>query len=88
MQPTPFEVDSLKRSWDGTWDLETTEGFEALREELLAYRVEKERGWREKREKTLSLKAEALGCSGNLRLAAYIETLEERIKKLEESSEY
>ena len=50
---TQLEIDALKRGWerDPSWDIETTEGFEEHREELLAYRKEKEAEWAEARAK-------------------------------------
>lgn len=42
------EIVELKRQWrlDSVWDIETTEGFEAYRDELLAFRLETEAEWR------------------------------------------
>lgn len=36
------EIETLKKQWlaDGIWDIETTEGFEAHHDELLAFRLE------------------------------------------------
>lgn len=41
--PSREDVENLKASWakDGCWDIEETEGFEAYREELLAFAREK-----------------------------------------------
>ena len=41
---TPEEIATLKRNWrnDPTWDIETTEGFEAHRTELYIWRLEYE----------------------------------------------
>ena len=49
---TELEIDALKRNWerDPCWDIETTEGFEEHKEELLVYRKEKEAEWEEQRE--------------------------------------
>lgn len=43
--PTPEEIDHLKKSWlaDPCWDIEDTEGFEAHRAELLAFRLEQDK---------------------------------------------
>lgn len=40
-QRTPAEIADLKRQWlnDPSWDIEDTEGFEAHRDELLAWRL-------------------------------------------------
>ena len=50
---TKLEIDALKRSWerDPCWDIEDTEDFEEHREELLAYRKEKEAEWKAMAEK-------------------------------------
>lgn len=39
--PNEADIDELKRPWlaDGCWDIEDTEGCEAYREELLAWRL-------------------------------------------------
>lgn len=41
---TKQEIDDLKRQWsvDPCWDIETTEGFESARDELLIFRLEVE----------------------------------------------
>lgn len=53
MPKTKEELDYLKLSWerDPNWDIEETEGFEEYRDELLAFRQQKEREWKEKRAK-------------------------------------
>lgn len=45
---TAREIEELKMSWcaDPCWDIEDTEEFEAHREELLAYRLQKEQEWK------------------------------------------
>ena len=50
---TPAEIATLKSSWyaDGGWDLEDSEGFEAHRDELLAYRKQVEGARAERRAK-------------------------------------
>jgi hypothetical protein len=49
---TPEEIEQLKANWLGgpCWDIEDTEGFEAHREELLAFRKEQEAKWEAQRE--------------------------------------
>lgn len=44
---TNDELTILKNSWlkDPVWDIETTEGFEEHKDELLAFRKEKENKW-------------------------------------------
>ena len=46
-QRTASEIFNLKKNWedDPCWDIETTEGFEAHREELLAFRLQQEKEW-------------------------------------------
>jgi hypothetical protein len=43
------EIEALKQDWhaDPCWDIEETEGFEAHREELEAYRLECEAAWQQ-----------------------------------------
>lgn len=50
---TADEIAELKNQWDEdpTWDLEETEGFEAVRSELRTYRLQKEAVWKREREK-------------------------------------
>lgn len=46
---TREEIEALKRNWaeDSCWDLEDTEGFEDHREELTAFRLQKEVEWKQ-----------------------------------------
>ncbi len=48
---TPEEIQKLKESWlrDPCWDIEDTKGFEDHKEELLAFRKQKEAEWEDKR---------------------------------------
>ena len=50
MKREPNEIEALKANWerDPCWDIETTEGFEEYREELLAFRKEREAHWKER----------------------------------------
>jgi len=50
-QKTLAEINELKRNWsnDPCWDIEDTEGFEAYKQELLAYRLEQEAEWKRRR---------------------------------------
>ena len=82
---TPEEITSLKAQWcaDSCWDLETTEGFEEHKDELLAYRLKKEATWEQARHDKVVVKAEGLGIADHLELAEYIMALERRIVKLE-----
>lgn len=47
--PTPEEIEALKKNWmaDPCWDIEDTEGFEAYKEDLLAFRKDQEKKWQE-----------------------------------------
>lgn len=84
---TTEEIDALKASWrrDPCWDIETTEGFEAYRDELHAYRLECEAEWRRQHMSRLAEKAAQIGAPGNFALAEYVIGLEHRIKELEAS---
>lgn len=55
------EIESLKQQWvnDPIWDLENTEGFEAHGEELLAFRLKKEKEWLEQNSASHAAKQEA-----------------------------
>ena len=91
-QPAREQIDDLKRQWkaDPCWDIEETEGFETVREELLAYRLQMEAQWEKEYQAKLrayqaQLRAYAvtIGLSDNLILAEYICNLESRIRHLE-----
>jgi hypothetical protein len=81
---TQAEIDALKHEWqrDPCWDIEETEGFEAYREELAAWR----RGiaFKQSRAESRRLrdKADNLGCS--VALVRYIERLERAVETVEE----
>lgn len=83
---TEMELNDLKASWlnDPIWDLEETEGFEEHADELRAFaeahRIQREKDYQDR----ITAKAIALGCPGNFELAAYIDTLEGRITRLEQ----
>lgn len=68
VDPTPEElrrqeISELKRGWasDPCFDIEDTEGFEDVREELLQFRKEVEDLWAKQRIERLSRLAEKLG---------------------------
>lgn len=89
---TRKEVDDLKYSWgaDPCWDIETTEGFEEYREELLAYRLECEAARKIAEEYRLDSKSKRLGCTVELVkdmefLETQIEQLMARVGRLEEA---
>jgi hypothetical protein len=80
------DVENLKAQWaaDGTWDIEDTPGFEAYRDELVAYRQEFEAQQERKRIDALRAKAAEIGCPGNLELASHVWGLERQIAYLAE----
>lgn len=82
---TQEEVAELKRQWlaDPCWDIENTEGFESHQEGLLAFRQVQEATWAQDREKRLLATAGRLGVPGNVALAAYVLSLEQRLDALE-----
>lgn len=73
-----MEIDKLKTDWlqDPCWDLEDTEGFEAHREELLAFRHEQERRWQVKRQADLAALAANAGCPPDPALGARLWSLD------------
>lgn len=72
---TQHQIEEVKRAWieDPCFDLETAEGFEEHRADLLAWRLD----YRAK-----YAKAAELGVPGNIALAAYVIALEKRIDEL------
>lgn len=50
---TREEVEKLKQDWlkDGCWDIETTEGYEDYKDELLKFRLSIENQYKEKQNK-------------------------------------
>lgn len=79
---TDKEIENLKLQWlaDGTWDLETAEGFEAHHDELLEFRLLKEADWRREAEDRTIEKSKELDCS--FKTAEYIECLEMRLERM------
>ena len=59
MQKTTEELDALKKNWmnDPCWDIETEEGFEDYKDELLAYRKEQEAEWQHEAEERIARRA-------------------------------
>ena len=76
-------IEILKSHWlaDPCWDIEETPGFESSKAELLAYRMECEKSWRNACNAEIRNKAHELDCS--YPLATYILSLEQRLDKLE-----
>lgn len=83
--PTSAEIEDLKASWrqDPIWDIEDTEGFESVREELRAYRLEFEAEQDRLQTERVAAKADELGCPGNPALALYVMGLENRLDRLD-----
>jgi len=88
----PCSIDELKRQWkdDPIWDIETTEGFEEHRAELLEYRTQVEIERVEQYRKPIEELAKYLSCT--FELAEYIswiqddqmDKLKARVKVLED----
>ncbi len=84
---TREEIETLKADWlqDDCWDLEDTEGFEAHRAELMAFRevhqAERQRAEQRQRE----ARAADLGCS--VALLSIVERLEDQVARLEQKVE-
>lgn len=82
---TQEAIERLKQEWaaDPCWDIEDTEGFEAVREALAKFHEE----WTRKREEAkiqrLYATAERLGMPGNLTLAEQWDRLERRLHEME-----
>jgi len=96
------EIDELKAGWasDPCFDIEDTEGFEDVREELRDFRYEMEAKWADERMARLNKLAEKLGFVHRgiyepgtsyrldpLFFTEYVETLLERIGVLEDRLE-
>lgn len=81
---TREEVQWLKAQWleDPCWDIEETEGYADYYDELSAFRQRQESKWKRLEEIRIRDKAVRLGIPGKLRLAQYVEDLEDRIEKL------
>lgn len=84
---TNQEIIALKFQWiaDPCWDLEATEGFEDVAEELKAFRTTKELEWANAQTAQNLLVAAKLGCPGNETLGAYVRDMSLRLERLEES---
>lgn len=84
---TEPQIADLKRQWeyDPIWDIETTEGFEDHKEDLLNFRLEKEEEWNQMRLDRDESRCVSLGLEfpSQLPLLALINRLEKRIEQLE-----
>lgn len=85
MVKTLAEVEYYKQNWiaDPCWDLEDDPNFVDYKEELLHFRLEKEKEWKEKASKRLWLQSCKMGCGDNLILAQYLIRLNDKIDELE-----
>ena len=65
------ELEALKRNWvqDPCWDIEDTEGFEDYYEELLAFRLDMEQQWEQKKRERLTNLARQIGWGDNTEIA-------------------
>ncbi|MHD0644470.1 hypothetical protein ACYPKM_02385 [Pseudomonas aeruginosa] len=83
---TREEVERIKRDWvaDGDWPLEDTPGAEAYREELAAFAKDHLAQVDLKYTQEIAKKAADLGCPGNLALAQYVRSLEDRLQRFED----
>lgn len=59
---TPEEIEALKKNWlqDPCWDIEDTEGFEAHRDELLAWSIQYKSEIEEKAREALNKRIESI----------------------------
>lgn len=82
---TDEEIDELKRQWEGDpiWELETTPGFEAHYEELLAYSSIKQASWRHKMSVEQAHWRKQAEQMSHFDLMVQIVKLNERIEELE-----
>lgn len=72
-KPTRDDVEALKAAWvsDACFDLEDVEGYEAYRDELLAFRQEQEAAWAAQRQAALTEYAAEIGVPGDLTTAEH-----------------
>lgn len=86
---TRAEVEALKRDWqsDPIWDLGHDEGFEEYWPELEQFQRDCEAQWAEARQRRKYQRAEELGIPGNFALLDLIESLEWKIKELNQAME-
>ena len=88
---TREEVEELKVAWmnDAIWDIEDTEGFEEYREELLAFRKEKEAEWHARYQAELGVYAREIGVAGKLELAEfYRQSMRHRNDLMDDARDY
>lgn len=85
---TQTELQKLKTNWlnDPCWDIETTEGFEDHKVELLLFRKLHEGSRAVYQLKETIEYADHMGIPENLILARYILNLESRLERLENDS--
>lgn len=80
---TKEQVEALKANWksDPCWDIETTEGFEQHRQELVDFSTAVQNEWKRIEAERKAAKCAKLGIS--VELLDYIEFLEFKINRLE-----
>jgi hypothetical protein len=78
------DLEQLKRDWlgDGTWDIETTTGYEAHEDELRRFRLQQERKWEEEKRQATTDHARQWGTTGNVPLTTALEELHDSIRAL------
>jgi hypothetical protein len=87
---TAAAIENIKDEWrrDGSWDLETTPGFEMHYHELKTWREAYEAECEARQAAKLDAELQAievkLGCQGNRALATYVHDLEDRLKQMKD----
>ena len=82
---TEAEIEDLKRQWerDPIWDIEETEGFEAHREELLAWREAKEAEWEDETKRKEAEDLEKLKIASDHDTWKAIQSIKKEIDRLD-----
>lgn len=85
---TREEIEALKRNWkaDPIWDIETTEGFEDHKDELLQFSKECIKTWSDRSEARLKAYCEDKGFDypHQSKLAINFRNMEDHIQKLDD----
>jgi hypothetical protein len=83
---TKKQIDELKRAWldDPCWDIYETEGFEAHKDELMAFQEDQEKIWEQKRSARANEEMKKMGIEGKVQLYKEIKSLVYRIENLEQ----
>ena len=79
------EIESLKAQWrnDPHWDIEHTSGFEVWHDELQAFSDAVKKANHKREMDRLWEMSRGLGIEGNFALTRYIDSLEQRIHRIE-----